>query len=499
MDLAKLLFKRRYNKLQKDLQDPFLCQKRIFKYLINRAKNTKWGIGYGYKNISNIEDFQKQVPISRYEDLEKYILEILESDKSDVLWPGKINLFAKSSGTSSSKSKFIPVTKESLKDNHYKIGRDLMATYFKQVRCSKLLYGKSFALAGSRQNKDKGKNKYISDISVLLIKFLPWWVKLKRSPKFKVATMSDWELKLPKMANIIRKQNMVSFSGVPSWNLLLMKKVLELENKNDLHKIWPNFELFIHGGVSFSPYKSQFEKLFKNKDINYLEVYNASEGFFAFQDDLKRDDMLLSLNSRVFYEFLALEDIDNDNPKIYTINGVELNKNYALIISTSSGLWRYMIGDTVKFTSLKPHRIIVSGRVKSFINAFGEELIVDNAEKALSRVNKKYNTEIKEYTVAPVFMSENNTGRHQWLIEFNKAPNDLSSYIKDLDLELKSLNSDYEAKRYNDMTLSMPELIIARENLFYDWFKANKRLGGQHKVLRLKNDRQIIDDILKLN
>ncbi len=499
MDLAKLLFKRRYNKLQKDLQDPFLCQKNIFKYLINRAKNTKWGIEYGYKNINSISDFQKQIPISRYEDLEKYIIEILEEDKENVLWPGKINLFAKSSGTSSSKSKFIPVTKESLKDNHYKIGRDLMATYFKQMKCSKLLYGKSFALAGSRQNKDIGINKYISDISVLLIKFLPWWVKLKRSPKFKVATMSDWELKLPKMANIIRKQNMVSFSGVPSWNLLLMKKVLELENKNDLHKIWPNFELFIHGGVSFSPYKSQFEKLFKNKDINYLEVYNASEGFFAFQDDLKRDDMLLSLNSRVFYEFLALEDIDNDNPKIYTINGVELNKNYALIISTSSGLWRYMIGDTVKFTSLKPHRIIVSGRVKSFINAFGEELIVDNAEKALSRVNKKYNIEIKEYTVAPVFMSENNTGRHQWLIEFNKAPNDLSSYIKDLDLELKSLNSDYEAKRYNDMTLSMPELIIARENLFYDWFKANKRLGGQHKVLRLKNDRQIIDDILKLN
>ncbi|HKK54408.1 MAG TPA: GH3 auxin-responsive promoter family protein [Patescibacteria group bacterium] len=499
MDLAKLLFKRRYNKLQKDLQDPFLCQKNIFKYLINRAKNTKWGIEYGYKNINSISDFQKQIPISRYEDLEKYIIEILEEDKENVLWPGKINLFAKSSGTSSSKSKFIPVTKESLKDNHYKIGRDLMATYFKQMKCSKLLYGKSFALAGSRQNKDIGINKYISDISVLLIKFLPWWVKLKRSPKFKVATMSDWELKLPKMANIIRKQNMVSFSGVPSWNLLLMKKVLELENKNDLHKIWPNFELFIHGGVSFSPYKSQFEKLFKNKDINYLEVYNASEGFFAFQDDLKRDDMLLSLNSRVFYEFLALEDIDNDNPKIYTINEVELNKNYALIISTSSGLWRYMIGDTVKFTSLKPHRIIVSGRVKSFINAFGEELIVDNAEKALSRVNEKHNTEIKEYTVAPVFMSENNTGRHQWLIEFNKAPNDLSSYIKDLDLELKSLNSDYEAKRYNDMTLSMPELIIARENLFYDWFKANKRLGGQHKVLRLKNDRQIIDDILKLN
>jgi hypothetical protein len=278
-----------------------------------------------------------------------------------------------------------------------------------------------------------------------------------------------------------------------------MKKVLELENKDDLHKIWPNFELFIHGGVNFSPYRSQFEKLFKNNSINYLEVYNASEGFFAFQDDLKRDDMLLSINSAIFYEFLALEDIDNENPKIYTIDEVELNKNYALIISTSSGLWRYMIGDTIKFTSLKPYRIIVSGRVKSFINAFGEELIVDNAEKALREVNIKYNTEVKEYTVAPVFMSEQNTGRHQWLIEFNKAPKDLGTYIKDLDLELKKLNSDYEAKRYNDMTLSMPELIVARENLFYDWLKANKRLGGQYKVPRLKNDRQVIEDILRFN
>ncbi|MFP4514508.1 MAG: GH3 auxin-responsive promoter family protein [Parcubacteria group bacterium] len=499
MNLGKLLFQRKYKKLQKDLEDPFFCQKKIFKDLITRAKNTKWGINYDYKNISNIKDYQKQVPISSYEDLEPYILEILEGNKLDVLWPGKINLFSKSSGTSSSKSKFIPVTKESLKANHYKVGKDLLATYFNQVKRSKLLYGKSFALAGSRQNKDLGKDKYISDISVLLIKFLPWWIKLRRSPKFKIATMSDWELKLAKMANIIRKEDMISFSGVPSWNLLLMKKVLELEDKDDLHKVWPNFELFIHGGVSFSPYKSQFEKLFKKRSINYLEVYNASEGFFAFQDDLERSDMLLSFNSSIFYEFLALEDIDNENPKIYTINEVELNKNYALIISTNSGLWRYLIGDTIKFTSLKPPRIIVSGRVKSFINAFGEELIIDNAEKALTETNKLHDSEIKEYTVAPVFMSEKNTGRHQWLIEFNKAPKDLNNYIQDLDKELKKLNSDYEAKRYNDMTLSMPEIIVARENLFYDWLKANKRLGGQYKVPRLKNDRQIIDDILRLN
>jgi hypothetical protein len=499
MDLSKILFKRRYNRLQTELKDPFLYQKRIFKYLINRAKNTKWGTKYDYKSISSIEDYQKQVPISKYEDLEEYILEILESDKPNVLWPGETKLFAKSSGTSSSKSKFIPVSKESLKDNHYKIGRDLLAIYFNQVKCSKILYGNSFALAGSRQNESLAKNKYISDISVLLIKFLPWWVKLRRSPSFKIASMIDWELKLFKISNIIRKKNISSFSGVPSWNLLLMKKVLELENKDDLHKVWPNFELFIHGGVSFHPYRSQFEKLFKNRGINYLEVYNASEGFFAFQDDLKRDDMLLSLNSAIFYEFLSLEDINNNNPKTYTIDKVELNKNYALIISTSSGLWRYLIGDTIKFTSLKPHRIIVSGRIKSFINTFGEELIVDNAEKALNLLNIKHDTEIREYTVAPVFMSDNNTGRHQWLIEFNKDPNDLNAYIKDLDIELKKLNSDYEAKRYNDMTLEMPELIIARKNLFYDWLKVNKRLGGQYKVPRLKNDRELMEDILRLN
>jgi hypothetical protein len=499
MSIAKLLFKRRYNKLQKDLKDPFLCQKRIFNYLISRAKNTKWGIDHSYKNINSIKDYKQQVPISTYEDLEPYILEILKGDKADVLWPGKINLFSKSSGTSSAKSKFIPVTKESLKSNHYKIGKDLLATYFNQVKRTKLLYGKSFALTGSRQNKEFGKNKYISDISVLLIKFLPWWVKLRRSPKFAIATLSEWETKIYKIAKVLSRQNILSFSGVPSWNLLLMKKVLELENKEDLHEVWPNFELFIHGGVSFSPYKSQFEKLFKSRAINYLEVYNASEGFFAFQDDLKRNDMLLSFNSAIFYEFLALEDLDNDNPQTCTIDEVEINKNYALVISTNSGLWRYMIGDTIKFTSLNPPRVIVSGRVKSFINAFGEELIIDNAEKALNRANDKHSTEIKEYTVAPVFMSENNTGRHQWLIEFNKAPKDLNQYINDLDRELKNLNSDYEAKRYNDMTLAMPELIIARDNLFYDWLKANNRLGGQYKVPRLKNDRQIIDDILRLN
>ena len=498
MDLAKLLFKRKYNKLQKDLQNPFLSQEKIFSYLIKKAKDTQWGIEYDFHNIKSIDDFKNKVPISKYEDLEKYILRILKNNEANILWPGKINLFAKSSGTSSSKSKFIPITKENLKKNHYQVGKYLLATYFHQVKRSKLLYGYSFALAGSRQDKDLNKNKFISDISVLLIKYLPWWVKLKRSPKFKLATLKDWEVKIKRISQVIANKNMLSFSGVPSWNLLLMKKVLKIKGEKDLHKVWPNFELFIHGGVSFIPYKEQFKKLFSSK-INYLEVYNASEGFFAFQDDLNRADMLLVLNACIFYEFIPLDNIDDNNPKTYTIKEVEIDKNYAVIISNNSGLWRYMIGDTVKFTSLKPHRIIVSGRIKSFINTFGEELIVDNAEKALEAVNKAHKVEIKEYTVAPVFMSDNSTGRHQWLIEFIQAPKDLSLYIKDLDKELKKLNSDYEAKRYKDMTLSLPEVTVAKKDLFYNWLKANNRLGGQYKVPRLKNDRQIINELLQLN
>lgn len=496
--LPNLAFARRRKSLRYFEKNPLLVQTKVFNHLIKRGRQTEWGKKYAYDEIKTVSDFQTTVPISCYEDIQPYVERLLRGENY-LLWPEKIKYFSKSSGTTGSKSKYIPVSKEALNNCHYRGGRSLFASYFSQNLDSSLLMGQNFALGGSRQFSEIGADKYIADVSVILMKNLPWWARLRRSPHFSVACMTEWEDKLVRIAEIIAYQNIVSLSGVPSWNLVLAKKILELTGKKNLREVWPNLELFVHGGTSFEAYRSQFEALIPGPGMHYLEVYNASEGFFAFQDDLNRSDMLLFLNGGVFYEFIPLEELSKNKPKALTLSEVELNKNYALVISTNAGLWRYLIGDTVKFTSLYPFRIIISGRTKSFINACGEELVVENADRAVKVACDHCQAEVREYTAAPIYNEVAGAARHQWLFEFARPPKDSEKFIKKLDEELKNLNSDYEAKRYKDLNLAAPVLIIARDNLFYDWLKERRRVGGQAKIPRLSNDRLIMDELLARN
>jgi hypothetical protein len=496
--LSNLAFSRRRHAVRNFMERPFLVQAKVFRYLLKQGRRTTWGKNYNYQQIKNVAQYQEVVPISRYEDIQPYIEKLLRGEKN-LLWPGKIKYFSKSSGTTSSKSKYIPVSSCALKDCHYRGGRSLFAMYFAQNLNSNLLLGQNFALGGSRQDAEIGADKYIADVSVILMKNLPWWAQLRRSPRFSVASMSEWEAKLARIAEIIAYQNIVSLSGVPSWNLILAKKILEMTGKNNLREVWPNLEVFVHGGTSFCPYRAQFEALIPGPNMHYLEVYNASEGFFAFQDDLSRADMLLFLNGGVFYEFVPLEELDSPKPRALTLEQVELGKNYALVISTNAGLWRYLIGDTVKFTSLSPFRIVVTGRTKSFINACGEELVVENADQALAVTCQRCQALVKEYSAAPLYNSGTAAACHQWLFEFEQEPQDWLEFGRILDEELKARNSDYEAKRHKDLNLSAPVLIKARPGLFYDWLKERRRLGGQAKIPRLANDRQIMEALLSFN
>jgi hypothetical protein len=496
--LSNLAFSRRRNEVRDFMDKPFLAQERVFYYLLRRGRQTAWGRLYRYSSIKTYDQYRQTVPISRYEDLQPYIERLLKGENY-LLWPEKIKYFSKSSGTTGSKSKYIPVSSSALKDCHYRGGRSLFAMYFAQNLNSNLLLGQNFALGGSRQADEIGRRKYIADVSVILMKNLPWWARLRRSPRFRVASMSEWETKLSRISEIIAFQNIVSLSGVPSWNLILAKKILELTGKKNLREIWPNLEVFIHGGTSFAPYRSQFEELIPDSNMHYLEVYNASEGFFAFQDVLDRNDMLLFLDGGVFYEFLPLEELNLSRPRALSLSEVELGKNYALIISTNAGLWRYLIGDTVKFTSLQPFRIVVTGRTKSFINACGEELMVENADQAVKAACERCQALVREYSAAPVYLNGPATACHQWLFEFEREPVDLKIFILTLDEELKKLNSDYEAKRYKDLNLAPPLLVKARSGLFIDWLHQYKRLGGQAKVPRLANDRVVMESFLSLN
>lgn len=493
------MFAYRYRSLQTSIANPTHAQNKILNYLIRKGRRTAFGREHDFAHINSYNDYCQQVPLRRYEDIQPYIERLLHGE-NHVLWPEIIKYFSKSSGTTSSKSKYIPVSKSALNDCHYRGGRSLLACYFAQNLNSNLLRGQNFALGGSRQKDKIGEGKYIADVSVILMKKLPWWAQLRRSPRFSIASMSEWEEKLLRITEVIAFQNIVSLAGVPSWNLALAKKVLDLTGKKNLHEVWPKLELFMHGGTSMAPYKEQFRSLVGPDDIHYLEVYNASEGYFAFQDKLERQDMLLFVDGGIFYEFVPLEELNKPQPHALTLNEVELNKNYALVISTNAGLWRYVIGDTVKFTSLKPYRIIITGRTKSFINACGEELVVENADEAVKEACRQSGAIVREFTAAPLF----GTGKeavacHQWLLEFERAPSDLNAFGLYLDAELRRRNSDYEAKRHKDLNLGGPRLVVARDNLFYDWLKQSKRLGGQSKIPRLANDRKIIDELLSLN
>jgi hypothetical protein len=466
--------------------------------LIDQARDTEWGRKYKFKSIHRVDQFQERVPVQTYDDVKPFI-ERLKKGEENLLWPGQIKWFAKSSGTTSDKSKFIPVTQESLDECHFRGGKDVLAIYTDNNPETNVLSGKSMIIGGSQQINNISNNSYYGDLSAILISNTPFWVEFIRTPSPRIALHDKWEEKLEMVAKEAIQDNVTSIAGVPSWNLVLIKYILQYTGKKNLLELWPDLELFIHGGISFIPYREQFKQVIPSDKMNYLETYNASEGFFGIQDDPSRDDMLLMLDYGIFYEFIPFDRFGESDPPVYTIGEVELYKNYVMLISTNGGLWRYVIGDTVTFTSKFPYKIKISGRTKHYINAFGEEVIVDNAENALKVACEKTGAVIKEYTAGPVFMGEEKKGSHEWLIEFEKEPENMEFFVSLLDNALMSLNSDYEAKRYKNITLDIPLVHSVKKELFYNWLKEKGKLGGQNKIPRLANDRQYLDELLEMN
>jgi hypothetical protein len=476
---------------------PEQVQQECFTQLIDQAVNTKWGKEHEYDSIRSVIDFQKCVSIQTYEDVKPYVNRI-RAGENNLLWPGEIKWFAKSSGTTNDKSKFIPVSKDSLEKCHFRGGRDVLAVYTNNYPDSKLFSGKGLTLGGSHKIDNYNNQSYYGDLSAILIENLPFWTEFIRTPSQEVALLDKWEEKLDKITKETTKENVTSLAGVPSWNLVMIKHLLEYTGKSNLLDVWPNLELFIHGGVSFLPYKEQFQKLIPSENMHYLEAYNASEGFFAIQDEPSRDDMLLMLDYGIFYEFIPVEELQSKHPVALTIKQVKTGKNYALVISTNSGLWRYMIGDTIVFTSTYPHKIKISGRTKHFINVFGEEVIVDNADKAINTACEKTGSQVSEYTVGPIYMLHNKKGSHEWIIEFEVEPLNMEEFCYHLDTALMNTNSDYEAKRYNNITLDKPLIRSVPRGTFFRWMEKRGKLGGQNKVPRLFNTRKYIDDLMQM-
>ncbi len=489
--------KKRTHQIELFKKFPHEVQQELFEGLVDVSKETEWGIKHNYQNIKTVKDFKSQVPVQDYESLRESILKI-KHGQQNILWPTEIKWFAMSSGTTSDKSKFIPITKESLEDCHYKGGKDLLAIYFTKHQDSQLFAGKALALGGSSELNKFSPDSYYGDLSSIMIRNLPIWMEYARIPDVATSLNPNFEEKINTIASYAHKENVTSLSGVPTWNILLLQKILEVTGKDNLLEIWPNFELYAHGGVNFKPYQKTFEQFFPSDKVTYIDNYNASEGFFAIQDrwDSTEDDMLLMLDYGIFYEFMPMSEVDSKNSITIGLEDVELDTNYALIITTNGGLWRYMIGDTVKFTSLSPFRIQVSGRTKYYINAFGEEVVADNADKAVAMACEKSNAIIKDYTVAPVYFSNDAKGAHEWILEFEKEPEDVGHFMDIVDNTIKNLNSDYEAKRYNNLALESPKFHVAPKGTFYRWLKEKGKLGGQNKIPRLSNNRIILESIL---
>ena len=489
---------KRLHQIELFRQFPFEVQQEVLFKMIGRAKGTEYGKKYGFESIKEIKDFQQRLPIVDYEGIKPFIDKHREGQQ-DILWPGAIKWFAKSSGTTANKSKFIPVSSEAMEECHFRGGQDILAIYTNLNPESEIFKGKSLTLGGSHMIDNFNIDSYYGDLSAILIENIPWWADFIRTPSQKVALIPEWEEKLEQLTKETIKENVTSIAGVPSWNLVMIKHILNFTGKNNLLEVWPNLELFMHGGVCFTPYREQFQRLIPSPTMNYMEAYNASEGFFAIQDNPQTDDLLLMLDYGIFYEFVPLEEAFSSNPTALTINEVELNQNYALVISTNSGLWRYMIGDTIMFTSKYPHKIKITGRTRHFINAFGEEVIIDNAENALKTACEKTNALVREYTAAPIYMDENARGAHEWLIEFESPPADLDFFTEILDNALCSINSDYEAKRYKGITLGMPIVRSLNNGTFFMWMKERGKLGGQNKVPRLSNTREYVDQLIELS
>ena len=490
---ASWVLKQRIHQIELFLKYPNEVQEELLMQLIQSSKNTVLGKEYDYASINSYVKFAERIPISTYEDLQP-LIERTRKGEQNVFWEEPIKWFAKSSGTTNAKSKFIPVSNKALEDCHYKGSKDLLCLYLNNNEDSELFLGKSLRLGGSSQIYEDN-DTFFGDLSAILIENMPIWAEFSSTPSSKISLMSEWEIKIAAIINETKNENVTSFAGVPSWMLVLMNKMLEETGKGNLLELWPNLEVYFHGGVNFEPYREQYKKIIPKKDFKYYEIYNASEGFFAIQDLNDSNDLLLMLDYGIFYEFITMDTFGTLNQKVIRLADVELFKNYALVITTNSGLWRYLIGDTVRFTSLDPYRIRVTGRTKHHINVFGEELMVENTDQAIAKACKMTQTEVVDYTVAPVFMEGKEKGAHEWMIEFKKNPTDISVFEKALDEAIQSLNSDYEAKRYNNMTLNPLVINVARKNLFYDWLKDRDKLGGQHKIPRLSNQRDYLEQL----
>lgn len=488
--------RQRIDQIQNFMQKPIETQQGVLFSQLYHAENTDYGKIHGFSAISTYEDFRRNVPIVTYEDFEPFI-EKARQGAPDVFWPGYIRKFAKSSGTTNAKSKFIPISEECLEDCHYKAGKDLLSIYVNNHPENSLFLNKNLRLGGSSELYEDFNTKF-GDLSAIIIENLPFWVEITTTPSKKVSLMSEWEAKLKAIVSEVKNEDVGSMTGVPSWMMVLLQRTLAETGHSTISELWPNLEVFFHGGISFKPYREQYRKLI-GKDINYYEIYNASEGFFAIQDRHDSDEMLLMLDYGIFYEFIPMDTFHSENREAIPLQEVELDKNYAMVITTNSGLWRYLIGDTVKFTSLAPFRIKISGRTKHYINAFGEELMIDNVENALSKACNETGATVTDFTGAPVFMKQGESGAHEWIFEFSQNPSDLEQFTDIFDDTLKSLNSDYEAKRYNNMTLKRPVVHVAKPDLFYNWMSSRGKLGGQNKVPRLSNDREYIEPLLELN
>jgi len=494
---ASWVLKQRIHQIELFVKYPNEVQEELLMNLIAAAKHTVLGKKYDYASIHSYATFAERIPISTYEELQP-LIERTRQGEQNVFWETPIKWFAKSSGTTNAKSKFIPVSSEALEDCHYKGSKDLLCLYLNNNENSELFTGKSLRLGGSSQIYEDN-NSFFGDLSAILIENMPIWAEFSSTPSNKTSLMSEWESKMAAIINETKKENVTSFAGVPSWMLVLMNRMLEETGNGNLFEIWPNLEVYFHGGVSFNPYREQYKNILPKKEFKYYEIYNASEGFFAIQDQNHSSDLLLMLDYGIFYEFIPMDTFGTMNQKTIRLADVELNKNYAVVITTNSGLFRYLVGDTVRFTSLNPYRIRVSGRTKHHINVFGEELMVENTDQALAKACQITHAEIVDYTVAPIFMKEKEKGAHEWMIEFKKKPDDMAVFQQALDETLQSLNSDYEAKRYNNMTLNPLVINVARENLFYDWLKDNNKLGGQHKIPRLSNERDYLEQLKNMN
>lgn len=496
--LMKPVFNHRVKKIAKYATEAENIQRSVLKRLLGCAAGTEWGIRHNYSSIGSYEQFAKAVGVQDYETLKGYIDRMRHGEK-DVLWKGRCKWYAKSSGTTNDKSKFIPVTPAGLQNAHYKGGLDVVAQYVANNPSSRIFAGKGLILGGSHAPNYNLPGSLVGDLSAILIENCSAFVNMMRVPGKDIALLSDFEEKMEKIARATCNVNVTNISGVPSWMMAVLKHMLDITGKRSVEELWPNLEVFFHGGVAFTPYREQYKQIILKEDMKYMETYNASEGFFGIQNDPDDPAMLLMIDYDIFYEFIPFDELDSPNPRVLPLWEVEVGKNYAMLISTSCGLWRYMIGDTVRFTGKDPYKIVISGRTKHFINAFGEELIVDNAEKGLQRACAETGAQVQEYTAAPVFMDANAQCRHQWLIEFAKEPESLEKFAEILDLSLQQINSDYEAKRYKNKTMQQLEIVVARKNLFNDWLKSKGKLGGQHKVPRLSNSRQYIEELMQMN